>query len=80
MKKTYLIVILTLCLGFILCQPGLAAANLKVIDGHWAQVKIEKWITGGLRAGYRDGQFRPDEPITELNLCPWSIRPRKSIK
>jgi uncharacterized repeat protein (TIGR02059 family) len=68
MKKTYLIVILTLCLGFILCQPGLAAANLKDIDGHWAQVQIEKWITGGLIAGYPDGQFRPDEPITRAEF------------
>lgn len=68
MKKTYLLVILTLCLGLILGQPGLAAADLKDINGHWAQVHIEKWTTDGLIAGYPDGKFKPDDPITRAEF------------
>jgi len=51
-------------------RPGviLAAAGLNDINGHWAQVQIEKWITDGLIAGYPDGQFKPDDPITRAEF------------
>lgn len=64
MKNKCLTLFFALCFVLVLCQSVLAAEGLKDINGHWAQVQIEKWATDGLIAGYTDGQFRPDDPIT----------------
>ncbi|CAM3019043.1 S-layer-like y domain-containing protein [Paenibacillus sediminis] len=41
---------------------------LKDIKGHWAENAIEKWAGNGTIAGYGDGTFRPNQPITGAEL------------
>ncbi|MDD4802835.1 MAG: S-layer homology domain-containing protein, partial [Syntrophomonas sp.] len=64
MSKKSLTMLLALLLGLVLCQPAIAAEGFKDINGHWAQVYIEKWGAEDLIVGYPDGQVKPDEPIT----------------
>lgn len=37
-------------------------------DGHWAEMKIEKWSDYGVITGSYD-RFRPDEGVTRAELC-----------
>ncbi len=39
------------------------------IDGHWAQIHIEKLEAYGIVNGFDDGTFRPDEPITRAQTA-----------
>lgn len=41
----------------------------KDYEGHWAQQYIEKAINAGYMAGYPDGSFKPDNPITRAEFC-----------
>lgn len=68
MRTRLLTVLITLCFGFLLCQPVLAVNGIKDINGHWAQIYIEKWINDGLINGYRDDHFKPDDKITRAEL------------
>lgn len=39
------------------------------IWGHWAQSDIEKAVERGLLAGFPDGTFRPDQPVTRAQMA-----------
>lgn len=45
------------------------SSKLTDIDGHWAQIHIEKLEAYGIINGYEDGTFRPDEPITRAEAA-----------
>jgi uncharacterized repeat protein (TIGR02059 family) len=68
MKFRALAVAVAICFGFLLCLPGMAAVDATDVNGHWAQVQIEKWLTDGLINGYPDGQFKPDQEITRAEF------------
>lgn len=39
------------------------------VSGHWASSSIESSEKGGFLAGYQDGTFRPNQPITGAELA-----------
>ncbi len=39
------------------------------IDGHWAQIHIEKLEAYGIVNGFGDNTFRPDEPVTRAEAA-----------
>lgn len=39
------------------------------INGHWAKDTINKWKDKGVIAGYPDGSFQPDNPVTRAELA-----------
>jgi len=41
----------------------------KDYEGHWAQQYIEKAINAGYMAGYPDGSFKPDNPISRAEFA-----------
>ncbi|HPZ14292.1 MAG TPA: S-layer homology domain-containing protein [Bacillota bacterium] len=43
-------------------------AELSDIDGHWAEGAINTLVKMGVIAGYPDGTFRPEEPVTRAEL------------
>ncbi|MGJ7045422.1 S-layer homology domain-containing protein [Thermoanaerobacterium thermosulfurigenes] len=51
-------------------STSFAATNtsFKDISGHWAEKEINSWISKGLIAGYEDGAFKPDNPITRAEF------------
>lgn len=42
--------------------------------GHWAEGDINKMAARGLIAGYEDGSFRPDNPVTRAELIAFLVR------
>ena len=46
-----------------------SGVRLTDIAGHWAQAVIQKFVDAGYIAGYDDGTFRPDDPITYAELA-----------
>ncbi|OIQ10024.1 serine protease AprX [Moorella thermoacetica] len=42
--------------------------------GHWAENDINKMAARGLVAGYEDGSFRPDNPVTRVELIAFLVR------
>ena len=42
--------------------------NFSDINGHWAESTINKWKDKGIIAGYADGTFKPDNPVTRAEL------------
>lgn len=62
---------LTMLSLMLLSTPSLAngaPTTLKDIQGHWAQSMIESAIQRGWVAGYPDGTFHPDAPITRAEF------------
>lgn len=49
--------------------PVHAASVPRDVRGHWAQKSIERAIDAGIVAGYKDGSFRPDAPVTRAEFC-----------
>lgn len=45
-----------------------AAETPKDVKGHWAQSYIEKAIDAGIVAGYKDGNFRPENAVTRAEF------------
>lgn len=58
---------------------GAAAASLLTVSasaagfpdtvGHWAGASIDRWSASGVIAGYDDGRFGPDDPITRGQMA-----------
>ncbi|MDN5362753.1 MAG: hypothetical protein PWP70_1800, partial [Moorella sp. (in: firmicutes)] len=42
--------------------------------GHWAEKDINQMAARGLIAGYEDGSFRPDNPVTRVELVTLLVR------
>ncbi|MGQ5710398.1 S8 family serine peptidase [Desulforudis sp. DRI-14] len=43
--------------------------KLRDVDGHWAELEIRAMADKGFVAGYPDGAFRPDKPVTRAELA-----------
>ena len=78
MKKTLIRRILgmvlttSLILGSCLV-PGMAA-QFRDIDGHWAEKYITAMVNAGGISGYKDGTFRPNDPITSTEFMSILLR------
>ena len=48
--------------------------NYNDIEGHWAEDIILRMSSLGIVAGYPDGSFRPDEPLTRAQLASMLVR------
>lgn len=60
-----------LCL--LIASPGFAFAEQasaapSELSGHWAEKQIAQWAQKGLIAGYPDGTYQPDHPITRAEF------------
>lgn len=44
------------------------AGNVSDLGGNWAKNQISKWMDQGLIAGYPDGEFKPNNPVTRAEL------------
>lgn len=40
------------------------APNLTDLSGHWARAHVEQLVAAGVVAGFPDGTYRPDDPLT----------------
>lgn len=49
-------------------SAGGGAAGLSDIGGHWAKAYIEEGVGAGYVAGFPDGTFKPDQPITRAEF------------
>jgi tetratricopeptide (TPR) repeat protein len=49
--------------------PSALASTLTDIQGHWAQPAIEALAAQGIVQGFKDGKFRPDEPVKPAQLA-----------
>jgi len=71
MKKfSYLFAVL-FCLSILAASgsaPAIAATQPTDINGHWAHSQIANMIEQGVFAGYPDGTFKPDTPITRAEF------------
>lgn len=63
-------VALTVSLSVLPVAPGTkaSAASVSDITGNWAEKQITQWIDSGLIAGYPDGTFQPNRPVTRAEL------------
>lgn len=55
-------------MGLTVLMPAASALAATDINGHWCENIIEKWEKNNLIAGYEDGTFRPDQPITRAEF------------
>ena len=55
--------------GKTLSLPADTAGIFKDTAGHWAGESIDFASAGGIMAGYEDGCFRPDQPISRYELA-----------
>jgi hypothetical protein len=64
-RKRKLLGILLVAVMILGLFPGdVSAAPYSDIKGHWAEELIEGWLQVGFAAGYPDGTFRPNQPVT----------------
>lgn len=49
--------------------PGLAVAFTDVPPGYWAKIYIEALSAKGVIAGFPDGTYKPDEPVTRAQFA-----------
>ncbi|MHB8919367.1 MAG: S-layer homology domain-containing protein, partial [Desulfocucumaceae bacterium] len=55
--------------GKTISRSEVAGREFTDISGHWAEGVIRATAAGGIMAGYGDGTFRPDKPITVSELA-----------
>ncbi|WP_375561128.1 S-layer homology domain-containing protein [Bernardetia sp. OM2101] len=49
-------------------DPVVASRSFSDISGHWAEANILKAARAGYLSGYTDGTFRPNDPITRMQV------------
>lgn len=78
MKKTLLRRILGMVLTTSLilgsCLVPAMAAQFQDINGHWAEKYITAMVNAGGISGYKDGTFRPNDPITKTEFMSILLR------
>lgn len=68
-KKTRRFVALLLSVVLVVSMlPGVSAASLSDIKGHWAEDYIEYGVSAGYISGYTDGTFRPNKTVTRAEF------------
>jgi N-acetylmuramoyl-L-alanine amidase len=50
-------------------KPEQPSEPVDDVTGHWAEAAIRQAIADGILAGFPDGTFRPDEPLTRAQLA-----------
>ncbi len=61
--------VLALCLSAALAVPAFAARTFTDIDeGHWAWDAVQTCAEAGVVNGFTDGSFRPEDPVTSVEL------------
>jgi len=66
--------------GFWDTNPVTVKGPYSDIDGHWAKTDIIRATEAGLLAGYPDGTFKPDQPLTRAEFASALVRFDKMIK
>ena len=78
MKKTLIRRILGMVLTTSLilgsCLVPAMASQFRDIDGHWAEKYITAMVNAGSISGYKDGTFRPNDPITSTEFMSILLR------
>ena len=78
MKKTLIRRILGMVLTTFLilgsCLVPAMASQFRDIDGHWAEKYITAMVNAGGISGYKDGTFRPNDPITSTEFMSILLR------
>jgi hypothetical protein len=54
--------------------PGPSGGAFSDIAGHWAEAWIEQLAEEGLAAGYPDGTFRPDTPVSRAEMAVFLVQ------
>ncbi|WP_246315781.1 S-layer homology domain-containing protein [Paenibacillus foliorum] len=57
--------------------PTAQSSSLTDVKSHWAGDVIAKAVERGIVAGYPDGSFKPEEPITRLQFAAMLVRALK---
>lgn len=52
----------------VMAGASVEPSELTDISGHWAKSDIETLVRAGVVAGYPDGTFRPDDPVTRAEF------------
>lgn len=68
-KKCTNIISLLICLVLILPAPVFAGQSTADYSGHWAGKQIKSFLDMGFIALGKDGNFKPDEPITRAEFA-----------
>lgn len=56
------------------CLVPAMASQFRDIDGHWAEKYITAMVNAGGISGYKDGTFRPNDPITSTEFMSILLR------
>ncbi len=49
--------------------PGSGSSQFRDVQGHWAQAYIEALASRGIISGFRDGTYRPNDPVTRAQFA-----------
>lgn len=75
--KTLLVILVSAFIFGLLLIPSYAATTFPDIQGHWAQREIENLASQGIVAGYPDGTFQPERPVTRAEFATLMIKAMK---
>lgn len=71
MKKDSLVKVISLILCLLLMLPAPVFAQQSQVDysGHWAERQIRSFLEKGFARLYKDGSFKPNDPITRADFA-----------